>query len=454
MKKTRMLIFALVVSVVLSVFMPVTGFALEDPELNCRNAILVDAAHDEVLYEKDAYAKAYPASITKVMTALLVLEAIDAGQLTADTPVTASAQAVDIPWDSSTAGIKEGEVLTVEQLLYCLLLPSANEAAKILAETVGGTEAAFVERMNQRAQELGCQGTHFVNPNGLHDDDHYTTAYDISLFMKAAMEYDLFRTIISKPNYEIPPTNKTETKRIVRNTNGLVSNWTYLGYLYLDKGIGGKTGSTEESGSCLVQAAEDENNYLISVVLGAEIEVQDDGTVKRWHFLDTIHLLDWGFDNFRRTTISEDSDPVTSVTVTLSSETDQVMLKPSGTITRTLPKDVDLSQMEREINRFSDTVEAPVAEGDVLGTMTLSYEGEVYGTVDLVAVTSVERSELLYRLNQIENFFRSSGVKLILAIILLIVVVVLLRVLVFRKRRRHYSGVGGGRRGRYSGRRR
>ena len=151
MKKTRMLIFALVLSVVLSVFMPVTGLALEAPELNCRNAILVDAAHDEVLYEKDAYAKAYPASITKVMTALLVLEAIDRGELTADTPVTASAQAVDIPWDSSTAGIKEGEVLTVEQLLYCLLLPSANEAAKILAETVAGTEAAFVEQMNQRA---------------------------------------------------------------------------------------------------------------------------------------------------------------------------------------------------------------------------------------------------------------------------------------------------------------
>lgn len=256
----------LVVSIMTTLLLPFQSLALEPPEFHGKNAILVDANYDEVLYEVGGHDKVYPASITKVMTALLTLEAIESGKLTAQTQITASATAATIPKGSSTANIKAGEVLTVEQLLYCLLLPSANEAAQILAETVGGDIDTFVGMMNDKAKELGCENTHFANPHGFHDPDHYTTPYDITLFMKAAMEYDLFQKIVTSPNYTIPATNLSE-QRTVRNTNALTSNWTYTGYLYTP-GTGGKTGSTDEAGKCLVETAKKGDTYLISVVMG------------------------------------------------------------------------------------------------------------------------------------------------------------------------------------------
>ena len=452
MKKYRLFALVLVVSIMTTLLLPFQSLALEPPEFHGKNAILVDANYDEVLYEVGGHDKVYPASITKVMTALLTLETIESGKLTAQTQITASATAATIPKGSSTANIKAGEVLTVEQLLYCLLLPSANEDAQIVAETVGGDIDTFVGMMNDKAKELGCENTHFANPHGFHDPDHYTTPYDITLFMKAAMEYDLFQKIVTSPNYTIPATNLSEP-RTVRNTNALTSNWTYTGYLYTP-GTGGKTGSTDEAGKCLVETAKKGDTYLISVVMGEpETITLADGSEKVAQFYDTIQLLNWGFENFQRTVISEDSEVVAKVNVTLSTQSDQVMVRPSGSIARTLPKDVNVDEMEKVINLFNDTVEAPVEQGQVLGTMRLLYQGEEYGTLDLIADSSVERSELLYRLDRIQKFFQNWWVKLLLVIVVVAVVALLLRIFVFSKRRR-YAGAGASRRGRYSGRRR
>ena len=452
MKKYRLFALVLVVSIMTTLLLPFQSLALEPPEFHGKNAILVDANYDEILYEVGGHDKVYPASITKVMTALLTLEAIESGKLTAQTQITASATAATIPKGSSTANIKAGEVLTVEQLLYCLLLPSANEAAQILAETVGGDIDTFVGMMNDKAKELGCENTHFANPHGFHDPDHYTTPYDITLFMKAAMEYNLFQKIVTSPNYTIPATNLSE-QRTVRNTNALTSNWTYTGYLYTP-GTGGKTGSTDEAGKCLVETAKNGDTYLISVVMGEpETITLADGSEKVAQFYDTIQLLNWGFENFQRTVISEDSEVVAKVNVTLSTQSDQVMVRPSGSIARTLPKDVKVDEMEKVINLFNDTVEAPVEQGQVLGTMVLKYQGEEYGTLDLIADSSVERSALLYRLDRIQTFFQNWWVKLRLVLVVVAVVALLLRIFVFSKRRR-YAGAGASRRGRYSGRRR
>ena len=454
MKKTRFPALLAVVTLLVTLFLPRSASALEDPGLTCRNAILLDATYDEVLYDKGAYDKAYPASITKVMTALLVLEAVDAGELSLDTPITATAEALEVPEGSSVAGIQVGDTYTVEQFLYCLLLPSGNEVAQILAIAVDGSVEAFVDHMNQRAEELGCQGTHFANPHGYHDENHYTTAYDITRFMKAAMEYDLFQTILTSPNYTLPANGVSE-ERIVRNTNALTSNYYILGYLY-GPGTGGKTGTTDEAGNCLVETAKEGDMYLISVVLGAEEVEQPDGSVDRRQFSETIKLLDWGFDNFQRVTLTPDETLVGKVRVNLSTQADEVNVKPLGSITRTLPKDVDPDALETTMNLFSESVDAPVEAGQVLGVLTLSYDGVEYGKLDLVADTSVERSDFLYYKHQVETFFQNAGVRLLLVVVLVIVVIVLLRVLVFQKRRRYRSGVGmgGGRRGHYNGRRR
>lgn len=446
MKKNILCSCLLALSMLMSILV-MPAAAVEPPELSCRNAILVDPDHDEVLYEKSAREKAYPASLTKVMTALLTLEAIDSGKITADTLITADHSALDgmNQW-SSSAGIKPGMTLTVEELLYCLLLPSANEAANMLAVTLDGSISAFAEHMNRRAAELGCQGTHFVNPHGLHDDNHYTTAYDMSLMMKAALQHDLFRTIIGTKDYRIPATD-SHPEFYFFNTNGLISNLHYFGYVY-DKCIGGKTGTTDQAGKCLMAAAERGEDSLISVVLGSSVITGPDGKEKQGNFTESTKLLEWGFRNFKRVTITKGAEPVDKVAVTLSYEADEVMVKPSGSITRTLPVDADMDKIESEISLFSPTVEAPVEEGQVLGTMKLSYDGEVFGSLDLVAVNSVARSELLYKKAQFLRFFQNPLGKLLVIAVMALVIALVFYFLVIRKKRRVRSY---GRRGGYHG---
>ena len=456
--RSRLLSFLLLCPVLLSLLV-LPAAAQEEDELNlfCTHAVLLDANHGEVLYTKDAYEKAYPASTTKVMTALLVMEAIEEGRLTPSTVVTVGESRLqDIPSGEGyvVANLQVGEQLTVEQLLYCMLLESDCDAANVLAAAADGTVDDFVAHMNRKAGELGCQGTHFTNTSGVHDEEHYTTAYDLSLIMTAALAHDLFRTIIATASYTVPATNLSD-ERFFFNTNGLISNLWYSGYTY-DKCIGGKTGNTDEAGRCLVAAAEDGDTLLVSVVLGSgPVEVPGYDDLRQGQLISSRNLLEWGFDNFRRVTITEDSEPVAKVAVTMSREADEVNLKPQGSITRTLPVDLDLEQIETRITLYSDSVEAPVQEGQVLGAMTLSYEGEVYGTLDLVAVNSVERSELLYKKQQFLDFFQSAWVKLVLVAVLVLVAALVLRLFVFRRSRRYRAGAGAARRrGNYRGTRR
>ena len=451
MKKYRFLSLFLLIPILLSLIPP--AGAQEDLDLFCTHAVLLDASHGEVLYNMKANERAYPASTTKVMTALLVVEAIQTGQFSPETVVIVNGTAVqDIPSSYVTSGFKAGEEITVEELLYCLMLPSSCDAANVLAEAVDGSIEDFVAHMNRRASELGCQGTHFTNTYGRHNEEHYSTAYDLSLIMQAALEYDLFRTIIKTAAHTVPATNMSE-ERYFFNTNGLISNNWYSGYVY-DKCIGGKTGNTDEAGRCLVAAAEDGDELLISVVLGSgPMEVPGEAELRQGQLRESKRLLEYGFSNFHRVTITRGDEPVEKVKVTLSRQADEVNVKPQGSITKTLPKSMNPEDIETDIRLFADEVEAPVKAGEVMGVMTLSYNGEVYGELDLVAVTSVERSELLYKKQQFFNFFQSSGIKLMLAVVFLLIAVVMLRLLVFRKKRRPHAGVGA-RRGSYRGGRR
>lgn len=454
MKKYRFLSALLLLAVLLS--LPLPAFAAqEDLDLFCTHAVLLDANHGDILYDKGASERAYPASTTKLMTALLVSEAIDYGQLTPDTQIAAGDTAYQgLTSDSSTANIKTGEVLTVEELMYCLMLPSANEAANILAVAVDGTIEDFVAHMNRRAGELGCKGTHFTNPHGMHDEEHYTTAYDLALTMEACLDHDLFREVVKTPKHVVPATNMSGEREIY-NTNGLVSSWQYGGYVY-DKCIGGKTGSTSLAGRCLVAAAEDGDERLISVILGSgPIDVPGYDKQRQGQFVESERLLEYGFNNFHRVTITKDNEPVAKVKVTMSRQADEVNVKAQGSITCTLPISMDLDDIECSPVLFAQEVEAPVEAGQVMGTMTLSYNGEVYGTLDLVAVTSVEKSDLLYKKQQFFDFIQSSGVKIALAAVGLVLGLIVLRLTVFRKKRRP---VGAGRRvqgrGNYRGTRR
>ena len=454
MKKQRFLSLFLLLSLLVGLFLMPTASAYEEFDLDAKAGLLIEANTGEVLFEKNAHQENYPASITKVMTALLVLEAVEDGKLSLSQSVTASEEAfAALPSDASNSGMKVGETLTVEQLLYCLLVPSGNESANVLAQAVSGSIDGFVALMNERAKQLGCENTHYVNPHGLHDPNHYSSAWDIYLVTREAMKHELFMTVCNSKSYEIPATNVNEKSRTLHSTNYLISNWRALGYLYRDaQGI--KTGSTDEAGHCLVSSAMRGSRTLISVVLGADRREEEDGVTRTYSFIETSRLFDWGFDSFTSRKILSADEPICEVPVALSSETNYVVVHPAEDLTRMLPNDLDVEDIERTVTLHSESVEAPVAAGDELGTLTLSYRDTVYGEVPLIALSDVSASWLLVARRDVIAFFSRTLVKLILfAIVALIVVIVLLRT-VFSRRRRYGRTYSGSRSSGYRGSRR
>ena len=329
----------------------------EDPNILAKAALLVDANTGLPIYAKNEHEELYPASLTKIMTALLVFEAIEDGKLSMDQMLTASSSALmGLADDGSTAGIQVGETMSVQNLLYCMLVVSANEACNILAEAVSGSVSAFVDAMNAKAKELGCENTHFVNPNGLHDPQHYTSAWDLYLITAAAMQYDGFMTICDTAHVVIPATNMSE-ERDYWTTNHLLSTWRVIGYRDT-RAHGIKTGSTDDAGHCLVSSAMHGSLHFISVILGAE-RVEEHGVGNIRSFSETSRMFDYGFDNFSYQTAILESEEIQEVPVELS-EMDHVTVHPAQDTEVLMPKTLSPEDLERSVE-LQEVVEAPVA---------------------------------------------------------------------------------------------
>ena len=261
-----------------------------DVSIQADAGIVMDSDTGTVLYGKNMDQPYYPASITKILTALIVLEQCDLNEM-----VTFSHDDVyNVEAGSSSAGIDEGDVLTVRDCLYALMLASANDIALQVAEQIGGSVDAFVQKMNDRARELGCTNTVFTNPTGLPDDNQHTTAHDLALIMQAAIRNDSFRTISGATSYTIPATN------VSGGTRNLTSSFTMTdpaSASYYEGCIGGRESTTTASGSVLVTAAQRNGTTLIAVVMnGATGQTAN----------EAISLLDYGFSNFQLLNLSED----------------------------------------------------------------------------------------------------------------------------------------------------
>jgi len=378
---------------------PFRGFASEegqavlppDPNILAQGALLVDLKTGKMVYGKNEHEELFPASLTKVMTALLTLEAIDTGRLTFEKEITAGSVVNSLPADGSTVGLKEGEVMTVRNLLNCLLIPSANEAACVLAVAVSGSVDAFVDAMNKKADELGCRNTHFVNPHGLHDPGHYTSPWDMYLITKAAMKYPTFMVICDTDRVVVPATNMSK-ERALLNTNYLICNRRIPDYKNPEV-HGVKTGSTSQSGHCLVATAQRNNKHFLSVIMGAERVQEGKRTIIR-SFSETTRLFNWGFDNFRYMTLLDEGEAIDEIPVALS-RTDHVTAVSGGELEALVPAGLKKDFTERSIQLAADSIEAPVEEGQKLGTVTVSYNGVEYGSVDLISSHAAELSKFL-----------------------------------------------------------
>ena len=367
-----------------------------------------------------------------------MLRAVDQGTIKLDQVVTASQSAIDLLTDdSSNAGIQVGEQLTVEQLLYCVMVKSANEACYILAETVSGSVDAFVAEMNAEAKRLGCEDTHFVNPCGLQDSEHYTTAWDIYLIVREAMKYSMFMTLAGTKEYTIPATNLSAQRKF-HTTNYLLDAWGATGYLYsYAKGI--KTGHTSDAGYCLVSYAEKGERSLISVVLGAQAVKTENGKTDYQSFSETRRLFEWGFNSFKHTTILDHATPIEQVDVTLSRKTNYVVVHPAEDVEVLLPKNLTAADLKQEVKLDSPSVEAPVAKGQKLGTITVTdSRGTAYTTTDLLALNDVPASKSLVVLHKAEQLFSNPIVKI--AVVVIVLLVIFAAISIMRRRPRRYRG--------------
>ncbi len=349
--------------------------------------ILMDASLGKILYNKNANSKMYPASTTKIMTAILALEKCSLTDV-----ATASHNAIfSIPYGYSHANIQEGEELTIEQLLNVLLIPSANDAAVVLAEHIAGSVEAFADMMNSKAKELGCLNTHFVNPNGIHNENHYTTAYDLALMGKYAMEFETFRNIVSKTRCSLPKNDKYGIEeRFFNTTNDLIkenysSSPTNYYYKYA---TGAKTGYTDAAKNCIVATATKDDISLIAVVL--HDGSTDDGLSQR--ALDCKSLFEYGFNNFSRKQIASKGTVAHQITVKgATQDTAKLDLLYSEDIFALVPNDYDLSSLDKNI-KLTEDISAPISENTNLGTITCNIDNIDY-SCSLLASHTVYKSD-------------------------------------------------------------
>ena len=350
-------------------------------EITAPNLLLAETNTGKIIYERKADEKIYPASLTKLMTAILVLENCEL-----DETVTVSEnEVISVPSGYVNANLQVGEELTVEDLLYVMLIPSANDAANALAEHIGGSIESFSTMMNSRAKELGCTGSNFTNPSGLHQDEHYTTTRDLFLISQEAISNDTIKKIVGNTTHTLPSTNKyTGTKRTFITTNYMIRE--SLTKYYCDYCIGGKTGYTGEAKNCVVEFIKKDGVELTSIVMGEKAKI------KGQKFLDTKEMFEFVFKNYESNQVSKQNEKYETIKInngTKETRELEVLCKDNINILRGKE---DAFEIEKTVEYTN--VNAPIKKGDVVGKITYKYEGITYKT-ELIANSDVEESKAL-----------------------------------------------------------
>lgn len=414
------------------------AFADYDPgfDVDAESVYLINLDTGKVIYEKDADKKIYPASTTKIMTALLALENIpdlDAPQVELKLYIQNALSGTG----ASLAGILRGESFSPRELLYASMLPSGNEAAMMLGDYVGdGSLDYFAEMMNERAAELGAVNTHFVNASGMHDDDHYTTAYDMYLITKAALENETFRQIVST-RYYYAGEDQNGNPLHWNTTNFLISPGSTYYYPYA---TGVKTGTTDEAGRCLVSTAEKNGYHYLMVMMGApQYDSNGEKLEENMVFKQSIALYDWAFGAFSNKTLIEKDLGVGEVPLKLArGGKDYLLIKSGEVFTDLLPNEIEASSITLELD-LPAVVNAPVKEGEQVGTIRLMLAGEEIGSVPAVAAEQVDASLIATLIDKFKRLFRSFLAKFIVVFVVLsIIAYITVTILRGRNKNRYY----------------
>ena len=336
-----------------------------DLGLNAKSAILMEESTGNILYESNPDERLPIASVTKVMTMLLIMEAVDSGKISLDDMVTVSENAMS--YGGSTMFLETGEQLTVNDMLKGIAVASANDGCVAMAEHLAGSESAFVDMMNEKAKELGMENTHFMNTNGLDEDDHYSSARDVAIMSRELMKHE---TIFNYTSIWMDTLRGGKFQ--LANTNKLIR--------FYDGANGLKTGSTSKALCCLSAAAKRNDMQLIAVVLGAPTSAE--------RFASAKSLLDYGFANYAVNTQITAGDEVQKIVV--EKGVDKEVGVVAGDSCSTLVKKGQEDNITKEI-KIDETITAPIEAGQKIGTMTISRDGEVIADIDLNASSTVEK---------------------------------------------------------------
>ena len=343
-------------------------------------AIIYERGTGTLLYAYNADERVYPASMVKLMTALVALEY---GNLSDVVTVTRSALN-KVAMGSVSAGLKVGEEITLEDLLYCMMVASANDAAVVIAEHVGGSQEAFIEKMNVMAAELGCDDTHFSNTTGLHDAQTYTTTRDILRILEAGLNNETFKTMFETATATVHATNNSD-QRTLTTTNDMMRATKYQD----NRVTGGKTGATSQAGRCLAVTAKVGNMELSAIVMGADAEYEASGLALKnnYSFTEMSQLLDFAQENFSCSQLFYADQVIDRYGVTNGSN--DVAVMPADETRCVLPKGVALTDLNWD-HDVSVSLTAPVLRGQAVTSMTVWYNGICLAQTDLVAMTDVD----------------------------------------------------------------
>jgi len=365
--------------------------AENDMNLNCKSAVLMDFGTGKIIYEQNSREKLPPASVTKVMTMLLIMEALDSGKISYEDKVTISPQASSKNSKGTMLLLEAGEVRTVKELLYGIAVESANDACIAMAEHISGSEEEFVKLMNRRAKELGANDSNFVNPNGLPEDGHVTTAYDLAVLSRELLKHEKIFDFISQYMVKVYVGKKNNVLRELVNKNKMVRFYNDV------DGI--KTGWTEEAGYCISVTAKRNNLRLISVVMGSpKVDIRNKEARK---------LIDYGFANFNSIIIAKKGDKIQEVNVSKGSRL-KVNAVAESNVSVLLNKGEEKSIVKKA--ELPEILIAPIKKGEKIGELVISINDKEVGRHNLICDADVSKSTFINNLrNAIIYWFGNSN---------------------------------------------
>ncbi|MGN0536309.1 MAG: D-alanyl-D-alanine carboxypeptidase family protein [Eubacterium sp.] len=413
MKKTLSILLSFII--VISTFcVPsfISSAAVYEPDrkIYAQAYMLINLDDDSypVVAEKNADERLYPASLTKIVTAMVVLNNVK--DLQAKTKMSQSAFDATLGTGAQVAGIEVGEELTVEQLLYLTMVHSACDACQVLAEYVSGTSAAFVQKMNEWVKSIGCNDTNFVNPDGLHDANHYTTARDMAKITLEALKNPTFTKIAT--------TNQVKFHNLNLYHTNLMLQQGYTTYYY-EYAQGIKTGSTEEAEYCVVtKASKDGYNYLAVVLKSPRQKINGESYETKCSFVDAKSLFEWAFDSLKYTTLVSEGEVVGEIAVENGKDADTVRLVAKDNTNVIVPAGLDKSAVIYKFKDKPESLEAPVTKGQEVCTAEVIYGDQAVAEIQLVASDSVELSTFLKVINAVKHFFGLTVVKVVFLIVI------------------------------------